>query len=303
MGEGAARAAGFLYDGLYRLDERLRPVPALAREPATVSPDGRIWTLTLRDDVRFHDGSPLTADDVVQTYAIARSQRCRFGRSTCLSAVLEDVTKVDERTVAFTLVRPLAAFATTYLGIWIDSKAAVDRSFATFLDGIEGVAASETATFLRAVAAEEAAPTGPDDASGRPTVDYTQFREPGEALLAKAGLSVPQPADPAGAGDSPDVDAYVLDIVGRVRAIDASFTSTSIDALAAAYPYLDLWDAPVGTGPFRFVSRAAAGELELAANDAYFAGVPQVERLDLLVAAGSERSDPGPRRRPDRLVG
>ena len=37
--------------------------PALATR-WTVSRDGRVWSFTLRDNVRFHDGSPLTANDV-----------------------------------------------------------------------------------------------------------------------------------------------------------------------------------------------------------------------------------------------
>ena len=73
-------AAEFLYNGLYGYDDRLRPVPALARDLATVSADGLTWTLRLRDGVKFHDGTALTADDVVQTYELARSVNCRFTR-------------------------------------------------------------------------------------------------------------------------------------------------------------------------------------------------------------------------------
>src|SRR5688572_19198140 len=77
-GIAASRAAAFLYNGIYGYDERLRPVPILARDLATVSTDGLTWTIVLRDDVAFHDGTPLTADDVVQTYELARSANCRL---------------------------------------------------------------------------------------------------------------------------------------------------------------------------------------------------------------------------------
>lgn len=133
------RAAAFLYNGLYGYDARLRPIPVLARELATVSPDGLTWTLALRDGVAFHDGSRLTADDVVQTYDLARSVNCRFDRPRCLSAVLSAVAKVDDLTVAFTLRSAQASFATTHLGLWIESEDAVDASYARFAQGVEVV--------------------------------------------------------------------------------------------------------------------------------------------------------------------
>ena len=44
-GVPTARAAAFLYNGLYGYDERLRPIPVLARDVATVSADGLTWTI------------------------------------------------------------------------------------------------------------------------------------------------------------------------------------------------------------------------------------------------------------------
>lgn len=267
------RAAAFLYNGLYGSDERLRPVPVLARELATISPDGLTWTLALRDGVAFHDGSPLTADDVVQTYELARSVNCRFDRPRCLSAVLATVAKVDDLTVAFTLRAPQASFATTHLGLWIESKDAVDASYARFAQGVEAVSVLEVTGFLERVTAEEAAPTGPDG-----TVDYGQFRADGEALLRRAGMQLPNERFHMTDGEL-DPDGFVGDIVARLRAVDASFTGRPIDALAAAYPYLDVHDAPVGTGPFAFASYEPSVALELVANEAYFRGAPAIERV------------------------
>ncbi len=47
----------------------LRTEPALAKS-WNVSPDGRNYTLTLREGLRFSDGAPLTADDVVFTFRV-----------------------------------------------------------------------------------------------------------------------------------------------------------------------------------------------------------------------------------------
>jgi peptide/nickel transport system substrate-binding protein len=56
-----------VYDTLVEPDANLQMRPALA-ESWDVSPDQLVWTFHLRQGVTFHDGSPLTADDVVFTY-------------------------------------------------------------------------------------------------------------------------------------------------------------------------------------------------------------------------------------------
>jgi len=52
-----------MFEGLYIRNDKAELVPALA-ESMTVSPDGLTYTFRLRKGVRFHDGSPFTADDV-----------------------------------------------------------------------------------------------------------------------------------------------------------------------------------------------------------------------------------------------
>ncbi|MDZ4267774.1 MAG: ABC transporter substrate-binding protein, partial [Mycobacterium sp.] len=56
-----------VFDTLVEPDENLEMQPALA-ESWEVSPDELTWTFRLRDGVVFHDGTPLTADDVVFSY-------------------------------------------------------------------------------------------------------------------------------------------------------------------------------------------------------------------------------------------
>lgn len=56
----------WLYDGLVRFDEEMNPIPDLA-ESWEISEDGTVYTFKLRDDVVFHDGTPMTADDVIYT--------------------------------------------------------------------------------------------------------------------------------------------------------------------------------------------------------------------------------------------
>jgi peptide/nickel transport system substrate-binding protein len=55
-----------VFEGLVSLDRAGTPRPALARTWSS-SPDGGTWTFALRPDARWHDGQPVTADDVVFT--------------------------------------------------------------------------------------------------------------------------------------------------------------------------------------------------------------------------------------------
>ena len=56
-----------IFSSLVKFDVTQRPVPDLAQS-WEVSSDGLVWTFSLRDDVKFHDGHPLTAHDVEFTY-------------------------------------------------------------------------------------------------------------------------------------------------------------------------------------------------------------------------------------------
>jgi ABC-type transport system substrate-binding protein len=63
-----------IYQGLLRLDSDLGVSPCLART-WTVAENGRLYHLILRDGVRFHDGRPLTAECVVQSFERALDPR------------------------------------------------------------------------------------------------------------------------------------------------------------------------------------------------------------------------------------
>jgi len=53
-----------VYDNLYTLDSQFRPQPQMV-ESATKGADGTSWTMTLREGLKFHDGSPVTSADVI----------------------------------------------------------------------------------------------------------------------------------------------------------------------------------------------------------------------------------------------
>jgi peptide/nickel transport system substrate-binding protein len=91
-------------------------VPDLAK---SWKADGTTYTFTLRDDVKFQNGDPLTADDVV--HSLDRMKAIGQG----LSYLFTDVTKaeaLDPHTVKFTLAKPYAPFVAALVRLPIVDK-------------------------------------------------------------------------------------------------------------------------------------------------------------------------------------
>ncbi|HEX5543497.1 MAG TPA: ABC transporter substrate-binding protein [Micromonospora sp.] len=113
----AAEGASKIFDGLVAYDDKLQLVPALAESLPTISDDGRSITYTLRPDVVFHDGSALSADDVVFTYRALLDPKTDSTLRASFDAVAE-VSASDARTVVFRLKYPYVPFVKrTTLGI------------------------------------------------------------------------------------------------------------------------------------------------------------------------------------------
>lgn len=105
--------AGYTFDTLVWWDSTGEVIPWLA-ESWEQSDDGLTWTFTLHDGVSWHDGEPLTADDVVFTVEYMTTGAAADGPTLPVSpAGLENivsVTAVDDVTVEFVLAEPSAAF-------------------------------------------------------------------------------------------------------------------------------------------------------------------------------------------------
>ena len=67
---------------------------------------GTSFDVVLRDGAKWHDGQPVTADDVVFTFTRALDPTENVLVRTFLTPWLKEVTKVDDRTVTFTLNQP-----------------------------------------------------------------------------------------------------------------------------------------------------------------------------------------------------
>ena len=85
----------------------------------------KIWTVTLRDDVKFSDGEPLTAEDVVFTFETASNN----GSVVDLN-VMEKVEAMDEYTVKFTLKQAQSTFVNTLAATGIVPKHAYGADYA-----------------------------------------------------------------------------------------------------------------------------------------------------------------------------
>jgi peptide/nickel transport system substrate-binding protein len=109
--------AALLFNGLTRIDDQGELHPDLASE-WTVSPDGLVYLFHLRPDVRWSDGEPFDADDIL--FTISLMQDLEFPGVPYLAALWRTVTveKVDGHTVRFRLQEPLPTFADyTTIGI------------------------------------------------------------------------------------------------------------------------------------------------------------------------------------------
>jgi peptide/nickel transport system substrate-binding protein len=95
-------AAALVWDQLYGVDDQLQPQRQMV-ESEEVSSDGLIWTFKLRPGLKFHDGEPVRAKDVVASLT-RWSNRDPMG--IMLKGIQNELTAVDDRTVKWVLKQP-----------------------------------------------------------------------------------------------------------------------------------------------------------------------------------------------------
>lgn len=98
-------------------DDQNNPHPVLVKEMPSeenggISPDGRVITLKLRDDIVWSDGEPITSEDFVFTYEMTMNPKNTVA-STFPYDKLEKVEAPDARTVVMTFKEPFAAWQAT----------------------------------------------------------------------------------------------------------------------------------------------------------------------------------------------
>lgn len=88
------------------------------------SPDGLTWTVTIRDDVAFTDGEPLTAEDVAFTY-----NHCKEKSTVNDFTMLDKAVAVDDKTVVFHMTRAFSIWPYTMAVVGIIPEHAYDENY------------------------------------------------------------------------------------------------------------------------------------------------------------------------------
>lgn len=117
---------GNIFEPLIRRDRDLKLEPALAVKWEHTSPN--VWTFHLRPNVKFQDGTPFTADDVV--FSLKRLQ----SKSSVMKATMgmvKDARAIDPMTVEFETLTPDPIFPQEQTNLMIMSKAWCEKHNAT----------------------------------------------------------------------------------------------------------------------------------------------------------------------------
>jgi peptide/nickel transport system substrate-binding protein len=201
-GAGNRSAVRNVYDNLTRMGPDGEPKPWLA-EDWSISDDNRTFTFTVRSGHAFHDGEPLTAEDVAFSYRYHRERSPYFGSG------LQRITNIeqpDDTTVRFTLEEPFAPIFTFVFNripvlpqhIWQDVPENVD--------------------------AEEAFQWSPTDADafvGSGHMEFVNWRKGGEIQLTKN----PDHWRP------PNLDGLLFNVVSNTQSILTGLQQGQFDML------------------------------------------------------------------------
>ena len=106
--QGPTGVAGSkIFQGLFTFSPRLDPIPVLAKS-WEVSGDGREYLFRLQENVKWHDGRPMTAEDVI--FSVMRFHMELTPRARTVFQNIENATAPDAHTVRFTLKQPFQPF-------------------------------------------------------------------------------------------------------------------------------------------------------------------------------------------------
>ena len=102
--------AALIYgEGLLRVDASGKPSDGLAYLPIKLS-DGRDWVFRLKQGVEFHDGEPLTADDVIFTYTRYKASRVYDPVFHRYFQNIAQLAALDQQTVRIIMKAPIETF-------------------------------------------------------------------------------------------------------------------------------------------------------------------------------------------------
>jgi peptide/nickel transport system substrate-binding protein len=214
-----------LFRGLTRLDQGSGLAPDLAAS-WSVTPDGLTYTFRLRRDARWHDGAPVTADDVVYTVLTLQHPSYAGPHAGSWRGVI--VAKVDRLTVRFILSSPDTAF------IALTTQPILPEHL------LAGTAVAElpTSSFGR-----QPVGNGPFRLVSLMQDGAILERVPETSVSSGASAGATLPALPFDPGDwhaavqaTPGIDAIELTFVSNASALADAFRSGSVDAVGGLDP-------------------------------------------------------------------
>src|SRR5829696_1800935 len=270
------RMPGFVHSALLRFAPDYAPVPDLA-ERCDISGDHLDVTCTLRA-ASFHDGTPVTPDDVVFSYAVASSESCSFAVPACIADMLASAEAAGPDRVIFHLAHPDVRFMTLILAtVLITPRHVIEPQF-------EHIRA--TADTARVKSSDlEALSGGLRTVAEANKVDRcASLLDEADDALRGAGVE-PWPRE--NDVDSPtgqfDACSRALNDADELGQLAASLGLTGVDAIAAAYLSLPFNRTPVGAGPYRFASAVPGREVVLEAFPDYHLGAPVTREIRFVV--------------------
>ena len=98
-----------IFSGLVKFDSRGLPQPDLV-ESWGVSADGRVYNFSLRPTAKWHDGQPVTSDDVLYTIEVIKSPGSLFPQDIKDLWSQIEIKRLDDKTFQFTLPEPFSPF-------------------------------------------------------------------------------------------------------------------------------------------------------------------------------------------------
>ena len=107
---------GLMYEMLVGVDKDLNPTPQIAESWST-SPDGLVWTFNIRHGMTWHDGTPVTAEDVNWTYNLILHDPVAGALSVDYLRNVTDVRAVDDYTLRITTEVPKATMLSIIIPI------------------------------------------------------------------------------------------------------------------------------------------------------------------------------------------
>jgi peptide/nickel transport system substrate-binding protein len=98
-----------LFGGLFKFDSRGIPQTDLAESWGN-TPDGTTYNVTIRANAFWHDGEPVTTDDVLFTLSLLRSQYSAYPADVRALWDEVEVTRLSDKTIKFALTEPFVPF-------------------------------------------------------------------------------------------------------------------------------------------------------------------------------------------------